>query len=730
MTIFQSNRYPLACLLCCHLMAALTLTACKDDNNDSLTPEEQAEQAAAEQQDKAAKFWNVVDQLAGTTATPDDYEGLTLEPTIGEAVSGNETARRVVTADLEAAVQRYENLAGLPEGTLTTETPAYTWSDPDVGSLTYTKTDNSASLATVDVNIRQVPGLRQIVYLTPEQAGDNSGDYYNCYYRFGDVISRKNSSGIDELWVCVRPSFEPEKKGDSHWITLSPLPKENILEYTSSNKKTHRLPKNLGVNYEQMQNLAEMAFAMAEPGKWQTNIADNPRTSIFNKGVPMFHDFDKSKITYTSSYFWERVAQGWSDARVQISDKKTDLWFAVFGMSRTNMQDRIVLNKGALRFIHSSAKWSTWTSNSLTIYEAVYRNGAKEKSNMHEETRTSYTTQVVYKGSPSLDLKLDFVEEITADANFIVNKDFFKDDDRHYVIRHATGKELAKATNTSYSTKAPISGYEEVYNYNKKYGKLVNAKCETSDSILKEKKYSSDTPVVGYAIGKNGKFYSNFYNVQNDGTEPAAIIVYVGKKGTADTSSDEYTGLAMSLRTIGKVMLKDGVPGIDNDFCACGQIEDIEEASYVLDGVTATKQMAQGCSRNHIHPAAQQCLEFNDIDAATRKANHFSDWFIPTLGQWLLAIEGLDAKKIEKEDEWATTDQWDINMNLVNTDANTIHFDFEYNDDVYWSSTQRKGVTDNSQFVMRFFKYGGENRMKPIFKKKTETARLRPFIAF
>ena len=730
MTISLSNRYSLACLLCCHLMAALTLTSCKDDDNDSLSPEEQAEKQQAELTEKATKFWNVVGQLVGTTQATDDYENRTYEATIGTAVSGNETVRRLFTNDLETAADRFCNLAGLDEGTVTTETASYTWSDPDVGTLTYTKTDNSASLATVDVNIRQVPGLRQIVYLTPEQAGDNSGDYYNCYYRFGDVISRKNSSGIDELWVCVRPSFEPEKKGDSHWITLSPLPKENILEYTSSNKKTYRLPKNLGVNYEQMQNLAEMAYAMASPGDWLKNIADNPRTSIFNKGVPMFHDFDKSKITYTSSEFWERVSQGWSDASVQVSDKNTNLWYAVFGMSRTDMQGRIVLNKGALRFIHSSAKWSTWTSNSPTIYEAVYRNGSKEKSNMHEEARTSYTTQVVYKGSPSLDVKLDFVEEITPDANFIINTAFFKDDDRHYVIRHATGKELAKLTNTTYSSKAPISGYEEVYNYNKKYGKQVNAKCETRDSILNEKKNSSDTPQVGYAIGKNGKFYSNYFSANADHTEPVALIVYVGKKGSADTSSDEYTGLAMALRTITKVELKEGVPGIDNDFCACGQIEDIAEAKYVLDGVTATKQMAEGCSRNHIHPAAQQCLEFNDIDAATRKANNLSDWFIPTLGQWLLAIEGLEAKKTDQDDEWEATEEWNFNMSLINSVSNPINFDFEYKDDVYWSSTQRKGVTDNSQFAMRFFKYGDENRMKPIFKKKTETARLRPFIAF
>ena len=704
------------------LMAALVgglslgVVSCKDDDNASLSPEEEAATQQAELSEKATKFWNVVGQLVGTIEATDDYASRTYEATIGTAVSGNETTRRLLTNDMETAADRFCNLAGLAEGTVTTETASYTWSDPDVGTLTYTKTDNDASLATVDVDIRQVPGLRQIVYLTPEQAGDNAGDYHNCYYRFGDVISRKNSSGIDELWICVRPSFEPEKKGESHWVTLSPLPKENILEYTSSNKNTYRLPKNLGVNYEHTQNLAEMVYAMASPNDWGTNITNNPRTSIFNKGVPMFHDFDKSKITYTSTSFWERVATGWERSMVNTSEGEKSLWYAIFGISRTAMFTDIVSNKGALRFIHSSANWNTWTSNSPTIYEVVYRNGSKAKSNMHEETRTSYSTRVVYKGSPSQDIKLDFVESITTGHPYIVSNDYFKDMDRHYVIRHATGTELAKATNSAYSPKTALTGYTEVYNYNKRYDRKVEDKCETYEDITRQENKPIDEPKLGCVIGADGKFYEAPAHAKLAGTEAVALVVYLGAKGTADASSNDYRGLAVAMTTFKNEQFRDQGPKNSDDICLTEQIDEVKEAANVLAGIQSTKDLIDGCGRGHTHPAALKCKDFNAIDAATRRACNMSDWFIPTLGQWIMVIESLTAKK---QGSYWTTD-WETYMTFND-------MDFSFANGYYWTTTQKNDDMGFYNFTMHV-----QDPTRTYVEEivKNSKAHVRPFIAF
>lgn len=222
---------------------SMSLTSCKDDDDD-LTPEQRAEKEAAEKADKANKFWEVASQLVGSSAYTEDYQDKTFEPTIGVADEGNSQTRIVLTNSPAAAAQLYSYLVGA-EG-IDENTASHTFQDPDVGTLTYTKTGDGRSWATVDVNIKQIPHLTKIIYRSAEQGGDNA--FFGggtAYYRFGDVISRQittfSGQAATEYWICVRPSFDPEGKGESHWVTVCPLPKENVWEYhgtKSSNKRT------------------------------------------------------------------------------------------------------------------------------------------------------------------------------------------------------------------------------------------------------------------------------------------------------------------------------------------------------------------------------------------------------------------------------------------------------------------------------------------------------------
>ena len=630
MTIFHSNRYPLACLLCCHLMAALTLTACKDDDDsDSLTPEEQAEKTAAEQQDKAAKFWNVVDQLAGTTETPDDYEGLTLEPTIGEAVSGNETARRVITADLEAAVLRYENLAGLPEGTLTTETPSYTWSDPDVGSLTYTKSTDGRSLATVGVSIRQLPALRQIVYLTEEQAGTNAGNPTNSYYHFGDVISRtRPEDNVTEYWVCVRPSFEPQGKKTSHWVSLSPLPKDKLMEYTSSNKVEYKLPKNLGENAEHMKNLAEMTYAMLSPEVWEGNITYNP-------GLSMFHDLKHEYIRYVSSDFWQRVANGWNETK---TNGGSDLWSTVFGMSRDDMETAIVKDNTGLHLICKSASWSTWISNSPSIPEYIYKNGQGKEANMHQKTTKAYSTQVVFKKEPEKDIELNFVKQYTEKAPGIVSDKFFKDSYRHYVIRHATGDELAKMTNSKYDTKAPIANFKEVFCYTSRYGLDVNKTIEDRTAIQSDPRnglpaHASADVKDCYLLAENGYYYAHVDSCKADDTKAVAIVV--GTQTKAFPEMEQHTDFKYLLMSLSYVE-DDAKESLFRFGPAAACITEVKPNKYskTFDGLEMTDALQGGCGKEHDHAVAKAAWNCTlGISNQRRQALSLSHGFLPSSGQ-------------------------------------------------------------------------------------------------
>lgn len=92
--------------------------------------------------------------------------------------------------------------------------------------------DTYVFMAQVEVNIKQMPGLKKIIYYSEEQAGENGAFNGSAYYRFGDVVSKTNADGETEYWICVRPAFGPEKREESHWISVSDLPKANIYSKT------------------------------------------------------------------------------------------------------------------------------------------------------------------------------------------------------------------------------------------------------------------------------------------------------------------------------------------------------------------------------------------------------------------------------------------------------------------------------------------------------------------
>ena len=84
---------------------SLGVTSCKDDDDNPGGEPETEEQAAT-----VSKFWSVVGQLVSSDDYTVDYEDKTFEPVYGIADATND-----------------EN------------TPSYTYSDPEVGTLTYTR---------------------------------------------------------------------------------------------------------------------------------------------------------------------------------------------------------------------------------------------------------------------------------------------------------------------------------------------------------------------------------------------------------------------------------------------------------------------------------------------------------------------------------------------------------------------------------------------------------------
>lgn len=445
----KTNRLQWLTAVVCIALTTLTLSACHDDDDVELTEEQRQQQAEEKATQQKDAFWDVVSQLTATGTWAEDYTTATFEPNIGKADKDNPLQRIVYVNDLAHAAKRFANLVGV-EG-IDETTSEYTFSDPAVGTLTYHRSGSGKELAYVDVNIRQLPTLQRIIYRDPSQAGENSWFTFRhrCYYRFGDVISRQRIDGVREYWICVRPAFGLEKKEDSHWVSLSPLPGNNVWEYYSkTTNKFYRLPNALGTNKEQMQNLAELLYAMNQPTQWAQQVQSN-------KKVDFFHDFSRSSYQYQNEYFFYRVGKLW---------QKYDLYKKTMGIASDAVAS--VLNSG-LHLIYGNKSWSTTFSWKPSVSVATYKSGGQNgKANMHDYAYTTVSNSVRESG---FDITTLYSQQAFPIKNF---SSFFGNNDYYWCIRHATGEELSE--NGEYDITMPIPGMTEEYTYYGYYGLKVS----------------------------------------------------------------------------------------------------------------------------------------------------------------------------------------------------------------------------------------------------------------
>ena len=432
----------LAALVCATGLFALS---CK---KETLSPEEQAKQEQ-EKAEKTEQFWDVVGQLVAASDIGQDYKGKTFEPVIGIADASDPQARIVKSNSAAAAAQSFADLVNVES--INEGTSSYTWTNEEVGTLTYTKMDGTSSWAEVKVEIPSIPHLSKIIYRSVEQSGENGSFSYAAYYRFGDVVKRTNDDHIEEYWVCVRPAFGPEGKEDSHWMCVGSLPKENLWSYTASNNVTYVLPTRLDVSKEHMQNLAELLYALCYPTQWQENITYYSTEGLFGPGgLPIFHDFHRDNIKYNNANFWNNVASKWKEKGID---------FKVMGTTLDNIAREV--SGAGIHFLYKGYSWWTGTSNYATVYQAKFVNGQEVHANM--QTAKPYTdqkVQMIYPKQPAKDIK----EFDVTDKKYVIYQDFFGESYPRYIVRYARGSDLASDGKMPAVDKA-IPGVVEEYRY-------------------------------------------------------------------------------------------------------------------------------------------------------------------------------------------------------------------------------------------------------------------------
>lgn len=612
---------------------SMNVTSCKDDDDNGT--EQRNADADPLDNDEARTAWRWLCTLTNAESLDVSWNTKTYEPTVGEPSANSEFTRIIVVDDLDEAKDHFASLADKETSELAGKV---TISGGAAGTMTWDPSKaGGENIAVVNVSSRIMPHLQKLVYCTPEQTGQN-GLFTNDmkgtpYYRFGDVIM--DPEGY--YWVCVRPSFAPingecKSKGDSHWINIfnasyegdgRGLPETNIKaswnKLQKYDKRTILLPTGLSYSREHIYNLTQLVWALIDPGKYEGICANHPEAAL--GGFP---------YTYNGKKFLQTVAAYWDEL---------DIWNKLFNHSYKDMK-----NLDEINFFYQGYSWTFGETGYCWLY-------------------TSNGYQNSYTGKESNDKKqFNFARNGFDITHFAYSstvelpwKNFYEKDNGKYrgtwVVRYKKGDDLMTAGKYDYYE--PITSsrglVNETYRYNEKKGINAGAEVvpETDETFVKpEKEFRVNT---GSIIGSDYGLYSGLADAYAAGVQPIAIVVIAPDPfgGSIEVEyGSNYHYMAIALADVSPAAWAAN----ERSFDICASRETDYDFVTFLDGAKWTASMAWGCNnRGHSHPIAKACRDFVP-EGSTYEAHDvsvFSNWFLPSAGQWVKVLVELDPEHIK-----------------------------------------------------------------------------------
>lgn len=307
-------------LLTAALVCGLSLhfVACTDNDEDGGTSGTSPSETIAgdpygKTGEEAAALYMVMNQLAGVDSLPDNWREAEFEPTEGLVADPSQPyVRTVVVMDLTEAQDLFRSYTGR---NFDHKASTVKWKSEAVGTMTLNVLNHADCIATIDMQLRQMPHLVQLRMVPPSAVGDNALKKVP-YYRIGDVV--QDAGG--RYWICVRSAGGPKAKEKTHWVTMQMLQsdskntsfKSNIKDMpatTSSNQ--FMLPTNLGgTETEHLKYFAELMYLLQNPQEYRQNMGQGGAmaSGLGALGTDMHAD-----TTAHSPEYLELMARAWNE---------------------------------------------------------------------------------------------------------------------------------------------------------------------------------------------------------------------------------------------------------------------------------------------------------------------------------------------------------------------------------------------------------------------------------
>jgi hypothetical protein len=327
---------------------ALSVASCKDDDdNDSNNNEQQGG-------DSSEGLYSLEDEQLGALicqwcdVQADEvkdgaWRNKTYEATEGTVVDESKpTVRSIVVGDV-AGADSYALRALAALGIDRSAPDGFQFSNAEVGTVKYSHVSDANVVATIDVDVRQIPGLTrmQLLKTLPENAR------YNARYRVGDIIG-KQVKGEYRYYVCVSEHQGGEK---AVFITLND---QNLHTMGKFNWR--------GVGQDTVYN-DKMADAETVY-LWLKNVAFNEE--VIETVREKMLDYDPEG-TYIN-----QVVPANEERRYSLLDTLTESYRMVFNcMQTTEESDYIGIRSGGSAIV-SSFFWYSFDRELYKIIVAPY----------------------------------------------------------------------------------------------------------------------------------------------------------------------------------------------------------------------------------------------------------------------------------------------------------------------------------------------------------------------
>ena len=706
---------------------SMAVTSCKDDDknnnggNGTGDGEEQVVSPTQTPEADMAAQWLV--NLTYMEEFTDDWASKTYEPNVGEPSKNNSQVRVVCVPDLDYAKMLFSNYTGIDVSLLSS---TQTQTIEGIGSMTWTPSPEGAeNLAVVDVNTKLIPHLSRIVYCTKEQMGDNGGYKGTAYFRFGDVLC--DNEGY--YWVCVMPPFGSGEGAQQQgfWINVinrdpengkgldgrvPPIP-DGMIEKKYNNEyngNTILVPVGRHCDKTQVFYLSNLLWAVLDPDGYE-KITGGKGTGLGGY-----------EYQYNGAKFAKRVAQQWTEHHI---------WEKLFNRTYDQMKQFKNLNF----YYWGYSFWPKVGSKSefwLQSTQKFARTSGKKSADLVE-----YEMKEPGKGFDIRRYCSDPDQNPKTSSNGTGKNGYapatqFSSTDGYWYVRTKTSSDLEHSWSHP-SVYVNIKNMAEIYRYNATYNKIAGntSPVETEADIAAA--IDHDKVAVGNLLGQDGHFYATAKDAKGMGTEPVAIVAWLAGKDTVDLKKEGYNGLCIALKRMDAK--SKWINKLSKDSCDLYVLKNYTNEPKCYNGYAMSMEMLR-CD-GHDHPAGYAAITNT---ALSSEDNKFSKWFLPSIGQFVKAIESLGGFTWSTTNGFGTTSQKESKMTQLRKKFEQAGVETEFDvlvreEPRFWTTTlidernSSKEWTKACTFKFQYFLSSGED-LKTYAADVTSDYYVLPFIAF